>query len=129
MGLLSETITRTGEFTGRIVGFREVELGTAKKPAIEIELDTHQKFNIFNVRALDNLGTYVEGSSAAEVLAAVRDNKVAIQYEVTDYVNDQGYTFYNISFIPKGGYKKPESNKIPDEEIFNPSDVDLSEIK
>ena len=133
MGLLNESINRCGTFSGRIIGFKEVKVGKdpqKQRDAIELELSTHQKFNIFNVSALNNLGSYVEGSSVADVLKNVRDNKVEITYEVSDYVNEQGYTYYNITIVPKGGWKiDKNAGKMDETEVFNPADVDLAEIQ
>ncbi len=133
MSLLNEAINRCGEFTGRIIGFKEVKIGKDpqnQREAIELELNTHQKFLIFNVRALDNLGGYAEGNSVGEILKNVRDKKVEITYEVSDYVNEQGYTYYNLTIVPKGGWKiDKNAGKMDETEVFNPANVDLSEIQ
>ena len=66
MSLLNEAINRCGEFTGRIVGFKEVKIGKDpqnQREAIELELDTKQTFPVFSARAFDNLGSYVEGGT------------------------------------------------------------------
>lgn len=102
MSLLNNAVQRTGRFSGRIIGFREVEVGLNKKEAIELTMSDGNVYNVFYTSVLNNLATYVDGNTLGEVLANVRDNKIEVKYVVTDYCDGEtDNVYYNIKFAPK----------------------------